>query len=73
MMMPTIADEEEQAVGDRIEHLAQVGHLVAAAGDVAVDPVGGAQHGEEHRRRGEGVLDEQQPHEDREAQTAGRG
>ena len=44
-----------------------------APGDVAVDPVGGAQHGEEDRRRREGVLDEQQPHEDRKAQQAGEG
>ena len=35
------ADEEQQPVGDRVEDLAEVGHLVEVAGDVAVDPVGG--------------------------------
>ena len=44
-MMPPTQTMNRSAVGGGVEHLAQLGHLVVAAGDVAVDPVGGAEHG----------------------------
>ena len=40
---------DEQLVGQRIEELAEVGHLLFAAGDVAVEKVGdGGGHEEKH-------------------------
>ena len=50
MMIAVRRDEEQQAVGGRVEDLAELGHLVEVAGDVAVDPVGGAEHAEQPRR-----------------------
>ena len=62
------ADDEQQPVGGRVEHLAELAHLVEVAGDVAVDPVGDAEHAEQHRRRQPVVPAEQQPEEHRQAQ-----
>ena len=45
----TDPDDEQEPVGDRVEDLAEVRHLVEVAGDVAVDPVGGAEDGEQQR------------------------
>ena len=50
-----------------IEDLAELAALVEAAGDVAVDPVGGAEHGEEDPGREHVLLAEQQPEEDGDA------
>ena len=61
------ADEEQQPVGDRVEDLAEVGHLVEVAGDVAVDPVGGAEGRQQHGGRGPVVPAEQQLEEQRQA------
>ena len=62
-------DEQEDAVGDGVEDLAEVAALVEAAGDPAVDPVGRAQD-REQRRGGEQLVVDQQPHEHRGAQQA---
>ena len=45
--------DEQHAVGDRVEDLAELAALVEVAGDVAVDPVGRAEHREQQPRRGE--------------------
>ena len=41
----------QEPVGRRVQHLAEGGHLVVAAGHEPVDPVGGPEHGQEHGRR----------------------
>ena len=63
--------QEQDAVGDRVEHLAEVAALVEVAGDPAVDPVGGAEHGQQRGRREQLVVGEQ-PDEDRCAGEAGQ-
>ena len=42
---------QQHPVGDRVEDLAELAALVEVAGDVAVDPVGRAEHREQHRGR----------------------
>ena len=59
---------DEHAVGRRVEHLAERRDLVVAAGHEAVDPVGGAEHGQEDGRGRLAVPAEEQPHEQRDAQ-----
>ena len=49
MRMPPDADEEQEPVGDRVEELAELGHLVEVPGDVAVEEVGDAEHGQQTR------------------------
>ena len=61
--------EEQDAVGDRVEHLAEVAALVEVAGDPAVDPVGGAEHRQQRGGREQLVVGEQ-PDEHRRAQRA---
>ena len=63
--MPPDADDEQEPVGGRVEHLAELAHLVEVAGDVAVDEVRHAEDGEQHRGRDDLVPPEQQPQEDR--------
>ncbi len=55
-------DEEEDAVGHGVEHLAEVAALVEATGDPAVDPVGRTQH-REQAGGGEELVVGQQPDE----------
>ena len=62
-------DDEQDPVGHRVEHLAQVRPLVEVAGDPAVDPVGRAEHREQRRRLDPLVVGEQ-PEEDGHAQEA---
>ena len=65
------ADEEQQAVGHRVEDLAERRHLVEVAGDVAVDPVGGAER-RQQPGRGRPVLPaEEQPEEHAGCRPAG--
>ena len=45
------AGDEHDPVRDRVEDLAELAALVEVAGDVAVDPVGRAEHREQRRRR----------------------
>ena len=60
--------DEQQTVDRRVEHLAELADLAEAAGEVAVDPVGGAE-GTEDQRGGDLVVEaEQQPEEHRQAQ-----
>ena len=40
--------DEQHAIGGRVEDLAELAALVEVARDVAVDPVGRAEHGEQH-------------------------
>jgi hypothetical protein len=56
---------EQDAVGGRVEDLAHLASLMEMPGDPTVDPVGRAQHGEEHRRRDPVLTGEQQPKEQR--------
>ncbi len=49
--------DDEQLVGERIHELAEVGDLVAAAGDVAVEPVGRGGKREDHRGDHVAVVD----------------
>ena len=56
MMMPPTPDDEQQPVGGRVEDLAELGHLVEVAGDVAVDPVGRAEDAEQPGGRRTVVL-----------------
>ena len=62
---PADPDEEQEPVGHWIEDLADVGHLVEAASDVAVEEVGDPEHGEETGGLGPVLLGEQQPEEHR--------
>ena len=67
------ADDEQHAVGHRIEHLADGRDLVEVPGDVAVEEVGGAEHAEQDGR-GDAVLPaEQQPQEHRQARQPDDG
>ena len=59
--------EEQQPVGDRVEDLAQLRLLVHVPGQVAVDPVGGAEGGEQPGGGRPVLLREQQPQEHRQA------
>ena len=68
MRIAADADEEQEPVGHRVEDLAELGHLVEVAGDVAVDPVGGAEQAEQPGGRRTVVPPEQQPEEQRDAQ-----
>ena len=65
------AAEQQQPVGDGIEHLAHGGHLVEVPGQVPVDPVGRAHRAEDPRRRVPLVVTEQQPQEQREQAQPG--
>ena len=67
---PADGDEEQEAVGDRVEQLAELGHLVEVPGDVAVEEVGDAEHGQQAGRRGPVLLDEEEPQEDRKEQES---
>ena len=62
---PADADDEQQAVGHRVEDLAEVADLVEAAGDVAVEEVGDAQPGQQPGGRGAVLLAEEEPEEQR--------
>ena len=59
---------DQDPVGGRIEDLAEGRDLVVAAGHVAVDPVGGAEDGQQHGGGGLAVQPEEQPQEQRDAQ-----
>ena len=61
---------DEDAVGRRVEDLAQGRDLVVAAGHEAVDPVRGAQDGEQDGRRRRAVQAEEKPQEHREAKES---
>ena len=50
------AGDEQDPVGDRVEDLAELAALVEVAGDLAVDPVGGAEHREQDPGRERLVL-----------------
>ena len=56
-----------------VEHLADGRHLVPAPGHEAVDPVGGAEDGQQDGRRGLAVRAEEQPDEHRDAGQADQG
>ncbi len=70
-MIEITAVPTQQPVGHRVEDLAQRRDLVPAAGHEAVDPVGGAEDGQEHGRARLLVVAEEQPDEDA-AGTASR-
>ncbi len=53
----------QHTVGDRIEHLTDGRHLVVAAGDEPVHPVGGAERAQQHRGCSLSTRAEQQPEE----------
>ena len=69
MMIAAEADDEQQPVGRRVEDLAELAHLVEAAGEPAVDPVGGAEPAEQPRRAGPVVAAEEQVEEQRDAHS----
>ena len=72
MMMAADADDEQDAIGGGVEHLAELRHLAVAAGDVAVDPVGRAEHGEEGRGGDAVVEAEEEPQEQRDRGAGAR-
>ena len=49
--MPTVAGDEEEPVGGRVEDLAELTPLVQVAGEIPVDPVGRAEERERATRR----------------------
>ena len=59
----TARGDEQHPVGNRVEDLAELAALVEVTGDVAVDPVGGAEDREQHGGRDRLVLAQQQPEE----------
>ena len=59
--------EEEDAVGDGVEDLAELAALVEVPRDPAVDPVGRAQHREQHCG-GDLLSFDEEPHENRRGQ-----
>ena len=61
-------DDEQQPVDGRVELLAELADLAEPPGEVAVDPVGGAEPAEQPRRGGAVVPSEQQVEEQRQAQ-----
>ena len=63
----------QQPVRRRVEDLAERGHLVEAAGHVAVDPVGGAEHGQQDGGLRLVVQPEEQPEEQRDAEQPHQG
>ncbi len=65
----TAATSKQHAVGDRVEHFAQIAALVEAASDPAVDPVGRPEHGK-HGRSCDALVVDEQPDEQRGAQEA---
>ena len=69
---PDRAGDQQHPVGDRVEDLADLRALVEVPGDVAVDPVGGAEDREQDPGRDRPVVVEQQPEEPR-APRAGGG
>ena len=58
-------DDEQQAVDGRVEDLAELADLPEAAGEVAVDPVGGPEPAEQPRGGGRIVASEQEVEEQR--------
>ena len=66
---PDQRGQDVEPVGGRVEQLAEPGHLVPLAGDLAVQPVGeAADHQQGHG--GRVVLVEHQPEEERDAEQA---
>ena len=58
MMIAIERDDEQQPVDGRVEHLAELADLTEPPGEVAVDPVGGAEAAEQPRRGGRVVAAE---------------
>ena len=67
------ADNHEDAVGHRVDDLADLGDLVQPAREVAVDPVGGAEDAEQPRRDRSVIGREEDPEEDRQQPQTNHG
>ena len=65
IMMPPTPTKNRSRSATGSSTLPSVRHLVEVAGDVAVEEVGDAEHGEERRGRGPVLLDEEEPQEHR--------
>ena len=63
----------QDAVGRRVEDLAEGGDLVVAPGHEPVDPVGGAEGGQEHGGLRLVIQPEEQPQKERDAQQPHQG
>ncbi len=73
MMIGGDRDDEQQPIDGGVEDLAELADLVEAPGEVAVDPVRGAQRPEDQRCTDLIVEAEEHPEEHRQAQQPNEG